>query len=337
MTPKVSTPKVSVIIPNYNYARFLEERIESVLSQSFQDFELILLDDRSTDNSREILERYRNHPKVSAVVINEENSGSPFRQWEKGLAMAKGEYAWIAEADDTALPRFLERTVAAMESAEDVALVKTMSELIDDKGGRAPKKYFESYEPDGCIRIYDGDEFLSKNMMEWNHCYNASMMLFRIDTWRALKEKPYLKMRYVGDWLFWGLLMAGHKIGDVSERLNCFRFHGKSVTDEAHTCVKAEAEVKIVQSRFLDMATGLSAARKMYFRYQTDKLFRREKFREIRENILAAEPDFGKNRRISGAAYPFYWFFKHIIWDFTGEKNGRKDAARPLLKIPAVR
>ena len=56
-------PKVSVIIPNYNYSRFLEDRIESVLGQTFQDFEVILLDDCSTDDSVSVLDRYRSLPK----------------------------------------------------------------------------------------------------------------------------------------------------------------------------------------------------------------------------------------------------------------------------------
>lgn len=78
-------PTVSVIVPNYCHAPYLEQRIESILQQTFQDFELILLDDCSTDGSREILERYRNHPKVSGIFYNERNSGSPFKQWKKGL------------------------------------------------------------------------------------------------------------------------------------------------------------------------------------------------------------------------------------------------------------
>ena len=73
-------PTVSVIVPNYCHAPYLEQRIESILQQTFQDFELILLDDCSTDGSREILERYRNHPKVSGIFYNERNSGSPFKQ-----------------------------------------------------------------------------------------------------------------------------------------------------------------------------------------------------------------------------------------------------------------
>lgn len=74
--------------------------MKSIFNQTFQDFEVILLDDASTDNSREILHKYQEHPKVSHLIINETNSGSPFKQWEKGLAFARGEFIWIAESDD---------------------------------------------------------------------------------------------------------------------------------------------------------------------------------------------------------------------------------------------
>ena len=73
-------PNVSVIVPNYNHEQYLQQRIESIVNQTYQDFELILLDDFSTDNSRDILNLYRNHPKVSKIVFNEKNSGSPFKQ-----------------------------------------------------------------------------------------------------------------------------------------------------------------------------------------------------------------------------------------------------------------
>ena len=65
------SPLVSVIIPSYNHEKFLKERIDSVLNQTFQDFELIILDDLSPDNSREIIESYRAHPKVSHIIFNE--------------------------------------------------------------------------------------------------------------------------------------------------------------------------------------------------------------------------------------------------------------------------
>jgi glycosyltransferase involved in cell wall biosynthesis len=95
-------PLVSVIIPNYNHAAYLNERIDSVLNQTFRDFEVILLDDCSTDNSREIIESYRGHEKISQIEYNEVNSGSTFIQWKKGLDLAQGDWIWIAESDDVA-------------------------------------------------------------------------------------------------------------------------------------------------------------------------------------------------------------------------------------------
>ena len=102
---------VSILIPNYNHALFLQQRIESVLNQTYQDFELIILDDCSTDHSKTIIESYRNHPKVSQIIYNQQNSGSVFKQWRKGIELAIGEYIWIAESDDYAAVDFLQETV----------------------------------------------------------------------------------------------------------------------------------------------------------------------------------------------------------------------------------
>ena len=99
---------VSVIIPNYCHAQYLDQRIQSVLEQTYQNFEVIILDDKSTDNSLEVIDKYRSHPKVAKVIINEVNSGSPFKQWERGINEASGDIIWIAESDDYCTPDFLE-------------------------------------------------------------------------------------------------------------------------------------------------------------------------------------------------------------------------------------
>src|SRR6201984_3673791 len=113
-------PTVSVIVPNYNHARFLRKRIESVLGQTFQDFELILLDDCSIDDSRAILSQYAGDPRVR-IDFNNVNSGSPFKQWNKGVRLARGKYVWIAESDDYADERLLERLVALLEANQEAA------------------------------------------------------------------------------------------------------------------------------------------------------------------------------------------------------------------------
>ncbi|MEG2479884.1 MAG: glycosyltransferase family 2 protein, partial [Mucinivorans sp.] len=95
----MSTPKVSIIVPSYNHAPYLKERLDSILGQTFRDFELIILDDSSTDNSQQIIEQYSSEPRVSHVVYNKINSGNTFVQWQKGVDLAQGEWIWIAESD----------------------------------------------------------------------------------------------------------------------------------------------------------------------------------------------------------------------------------------------
>jgi glycosyltransferase involved in cell wall biosynthesis len=126
---------ISVIIPNYNHASFLLERIESVLAQTYPAAEIILLDDASTDNSREIIEKYRNHPLISHIEINEKNSGSPFKQWEKGIRLAKYEWVWIAESDDYCRPDFLEKGVQQLSHHPDAGLFYCDTIINDDTTG----------------------------------------------------------------------------------------------------------------------------------------------------------------------------------------------------------
>src|SRR5690348_12935994 len=106
---------VSVVIPNYNHAPFLRQRIESVLRQTYQDFELILLDDCSMDGSQAILMEYASDPRVR-IEFNQKNSGSTFKQWNKGVRLARGEYVWIAESDDYADDRLLEKLAARLDA-----------------------------------------------------------------------------------------------------------------------------------------------------------------------------------------------------------------------------
>src|SRR5262245_50376289 len=104
-------PKVTVITPNYNHARYLPQRLDSILAQTFADFELIILDDASTDNSREVIQAYAaRDPRITAIV-NPVNNGSTFKQWNLGLGRARGEYVWFAESDDYAEPTLLEALV----------------------------------------------------------------------------------------------------------------------------------------------------------------------------------------------------------------------------------
>ena len=125
--------KVSVIIPNYNYENFIIERIDSILNQTYPIYELIILDDKSTDNSVKVInDKIKTIKDVKVRFIeNEKNTGSPFSQWQKGISLVEGDYFWIAEADDSAHPKFLETTMAAFDN-EKVILSYTDSARIDE-------------------------------------------------------------------------------------------------------------------------------------------------------------------------------------------------------------
>src|SRR5256884_5552042 len=132
----MNTPKVSVIVPNYNHAPYLRERLESILTQTYKDFELLILDDGSTDDSYQIIARYERRARVR-VLVNSTNSGSAFSQWNRGISLARGEYVWIAESDDSADPHFLEMLIPVLDETPSLGIAYCQSHLINTKIGRA--------------------------------------------------------------------------------------------------------------------------------------------------------------------------------------------------------
>ena len=173
-----SLPLVSVIIPGYNHAPFLQERIESVLGQTYPCFEIIMLDDASRDESAGIMQSYAQHKHVSHVIINKENSGNTFLQWQKGLAQAQGEYVWIAESDDVAHTNFLTALMEPLIKTPDAVMAFSWSTMIDEHGKPLPYSWDETKR--FCAPgVYDSRPFCLQRMMFKNLMYNASMVVFR--------------------------------------------------------------------------------------------------------------------------------------------------------------
>lgn len=219
---------VSVIVPNYNHAPYLRQRIDSILGQTCQDFELILLDDCSTDNSRDILESYRSHPKVSQVVYNDTNSGSAFRQWDKGMALARGEWIWIAESDDWADPSFLERTLTMVSADSDCVLAYTSSLCTDEQG-----EPLWDAPSDGTVSHYRGEDFILQRLLHANAIVNVSACLFRRDCYHPADSHLYRGMRLCGDWMFYVLLAGQGSVTEIREPLNHCRRHGTNIAEQA--------------------------------------------------------------------------------------------------------
>ena len=219
---------VSVIVPNYNHAPYLKQRIESILNQTFQDFELILLDDCSTDGSRDIMEAYRGNPHVSHIVYNENNSGSAFRQWDKGIELAQGAWIWVAESDDYADSTFLERLMTEVAKVSDCSLAYAATWWVDEQG----KKLWETPKGDQ-INVYPGKDFIKQKLAVCNSIANVSECIFRHDCYRPLESQRYEHMRLCGDWFFYVLLAEQGSVVEVDEPLSYYRQHKKNISSDA--------------------------------------------------------------------------------------------------------
>lgn len=219
-------PRVSVIVPCYNHARYLTERLGSIFSQTWRDFEVILLDDCSTDGSQDILSAYRGHPKVSKVLFNEENGGSAFRQWGKGIAASSGSLIWIAESDDSCEPNFLETLVAEFDRDSRCVLAYCGAMTVDGDGGKTGLYKFHAQERRGFH--LSGRKFIRTRLAYHNVVVNASGALFSREAFRKAGDS-FMEYRSSGDWLLWAEIAAQGNVSYVHEPLNLFRqYQGNS-------------------------------------------------------------------------------------------------------------
>lgn len=225
-------PLVSVIIPNYNHSKYLPLRIESVLKQSYQQVEVIVLDDCSPDNSLEVINNYAAQDYRIRVIVNQKNSGSTFKQWNKGIALARGKYVWLAESDDYADEKFLEVLVKCLESDDTIGLAYCDSWSIDEKNQIIGdwKDFYSELDPVIWSQdfILEGRQLLSKFMSFRNIIPNASAVVIR----RSILEEvgpADETFRLNGDWIFWANILAISKVSFVSNKLNYFRQHTNNV------------------------------------------------------------------------------------------------------------
>ena len=241
----INSKKVSVVIPNYNYENYIEERIDSILMQTYPIHELIILDDCSTDNSvNKIEEIIKKHPDVNIKFVkNEKNSGSVFSQWQKAFSLSTGDYVWIAEADDSCSHYFLENVMKGFDSP-NVVLSYAESMRID--------------ENNRIISTSCRDWMLAVSSVKWNKSYinsgineiqnalaicntipNVSAVVFKKSNQVEIIEEAK-KFKISGDWYIYYKLLSNGDIAYCSKSLNYFRKHSKSTS----TVVSRELEIR---------------------------------------------------------------------------------------------
>lgn len=224
--------KVSIIIPSYNHAVFLKDRLDTILNQTFKNWEAIIIDDQSSDDSVQIIKGFlkiKPDFRVKHFIVNDKNSGSGYNSWKKGIELAETEYIWIAETDDYSDSDFLEELVEILDQNENIALAfcgsnyVENSEIIYDSTNRT-----KDLEVDvGKYKILGGNVFLSK--MPFNtYITNGSSVVFR-----RPKEKMNVELfnnRQLSDLFLWSYLIRKNEFAFLNKNLNFFRRHENSTT-----------------------------------------------------------------------------------------------------------
>lgn len=224
-------PALSVIVPYYNHELYLNERIDSIIEQSNQDWEILALDDCSTDNSRAVVDEYVNEYRLKSH-LNEKNSGSPFIQWQKGIELARGNFIWIAEGDDTADTTFISRLFTEFNDPM-VNIVSARTEIINEHGevqNNALKPYLDQAYPNKFASNYKRDGFKEVNEQLGAMCtlVNASGLLVRKSSVNHAVLQDARKFKIAGDWLIYLDCLKHGKVSHNVDTANYFRRHSAS-------------------------------------------------------------------------------------------------------------
>lgn len=252
--------KISVIVPNYNYARYFNQRIDSILRQTYPIYELIVLDDCSSDNSEIVIEKKmaevrERHSELRVQLIkNIGNSGKAMVQWKKGIEAATGDYIWIAEADDLSRRKFLEEVMKGFDDP-GVVMSYTESMVINGRGIIiAPNfRWSRDKEKTGHYRknyIKDGKQEIEEIMAIRCTVPNVSAAVFKNNKKMIKYLNEALKYTQVGDWYFYMRILEGGKISYSRKSLNKFRVHSGSVTSNAKKARTHLKEIKKMHDIF---------------------------------------------------------------------------------------
>ena len=231
---------VSVITPSFNAAKVLPHAINSVLSQSYQNFEIIVVDDGSTDNTKEVVEKYINNSNPCRIrYIYQENAGVSNAR-NTGMKKAKGQYIAFLDSDDIFLEESLAERVHFLSQNQAIALVFTDYYLINDKNINLANKnrahqdnFWEIIKP--IVEYHSGDNHILKKT------FYANFFLFKVfPIWtgtvllRKAALTPAFKFRedisVCEDLEFWLKIVKNNRVGYISKPLSCYNHYQSNLS-----------------------------------------------------------------------------------------------------------
>lgn len=209
-------PKISVVLPVFNGERYLKEAIESILTQTYDQFEFIIINDGSTDNTKKILLSYTEKDH-RIVLIHQDNKGL-VESLNRGVSIAKGKYIARMDADDISAPERFELQIAFLEANPDYVAIGSDVVLIDEKARKLTTQH----------QLQDHESILSAALV--GHCPICHpSALIRTDA--ILKSGPYNKEFYPAEDLdLWLRLSEIGLLGNLNSSLLFYRMHGGSIS-----------------------------------------------------------------------------------------------------------
>ena len=233
-------PLVTFVVPCYKLAHLLPQCVNSILEQDFKDFEVLIMDNCSPDQTPQVAQSFRD-PRVRHIR-NESNLGH-IRNFNKGITLAAGKYVWIVSADDTLRsPHVLGRFVDVMEANPLIGYVFCRAIELEGEKEMGPVRWANCGEED---RIW-GDSTFFLHLIEQN-CIVASSVLVRKECYNKVGLLQS-DLQYACDWYMWCMLALHYRVAYLSEPMVCCRVHEESLTtlnfrEHTRICVADELSV----------------------------------------------------------------------------------------------
>jgi glycosyltransferase involved in cell wall biosynthesis len=263
-------PLLTVFTPVFNLEKYIDETIKSILSQSFSDFEYILIDDCSTDRSVEIIEAF-NDPRIT-LIKNKTNQGISYNR-NYALDQAKGKYIAMIDGDDLALPNRLLKQIEFLEKNSAYGILGTEIIKINSKGEQL----------DNIVTYNIPDNEIPSRMLFNNYIATSSTMI-RLE---AIGEIRFKKEFIVAeDYEVWIRLIRNCKIGHIREPLTKYRIHNDSISIKKQQLM-LDTEIKIIRLQLAELKCNLKAEEfQVFLDLSKDKLAPYyEKFSLINQTI----------------------------------------------------
>ncbi len=216
-------PEVSFVVPCYKLAHLLSDCVNSILAQSFENFEILVMDDCSPDNTREIAQSFSDSRVV--YICNKANLGH-LRNYNEGIRLSKGKYIWLISADDCLRnPDVLVNYIRVMEDNQKIGY--SFCPAIRLEGGQ--EKGLLQYSSHGSKdAVWNGREFLCQLIME--NTIVAPSAMARKECYEKISMFP-LDRPWGGDWFLWCVFALHYDVAYFAEPMVCYRQHSQSMTN----------------------------------------------------------------------------------------------------------